>query len=56
MLGQGDEMHVETDCSLDDILELVFGVARAELSGMGVHCERHVYCGYLVLCCAVNCF
>lgn len=33
----------ETDGVLDYVFELVFGVARAELARVGVHCESHGY-------------
>lgn len=44
VLCEADGLVADLDCVLDDILELVFGVAGAELARVGVHCEGHGGC------------
>jgi len=38
---QADGFVADLDGVQDDVLELVFGVAGAELARVGVHCEGH---------------
>lgn len=45
VLGQGHGGVADGDGMLDDVLELVLGVARAELPGVGVHGEDHCCSG-----------
>lgn len=41
VLRQPHGLVAKGDGVLDDVFELVLGVAGAELPGMGVHCEGH---------------
>ena len=41
VLRQTDRLVTDADGVFDHFLELVFGVSRAELPGVGVHRERH---------------
>ena len=42
VLGEADGLVPDLDGVEDDVFELVFGVAGAELPRVGVHCEGHV--------------
>jgi hypothetical protein len=41
MLREPNGLVAELDSMLDDVLELVLGMPRAELPGVGVHREGH---------------
>lgn len=41
MLREPNGLVAELDSMLDDVLELVLGMSRAELPGVGVHREGH---------------